>query len=440
MPGITNFPAALQPILQQGYLERKFYDAMAPVLGYRAGVEIDTIPNGIGESVTKTRTGLLPTVTSELLAANNTGLSNGLTAQSYGVEQYTLKLRQIPATMSLNLLANQAGLADQFLRNIKNQGEQSGRSLDWWVRKTLFDAYMGGNTRATASGTTVTALPVDDIRGFQTVWVNGVPTPVSNVAPLNITIGAVVATVIAATPDGTNTSTAPEGISGVLTLQAAKSWASGDAVISAIAPKIFRPGGASTTAGLSSTNIVRMADYLDAKAWLADQGVSPHPDGLFHATMDNTSARQLFADDSFQRLYQGRADLDAFVRGQVVELLGIRFACTNMAPQQAAGGGVSTRIRRISITGEGYMVEGRYQGFEQYLQQARENMISDIRMVSGVAYITRPPLDLLSQQIDQSWNFVGDWCCPTDTTADPTVNPTASNAAYKRAVIIEHAG
>ena len=34
--GIQNFPAALQPIIQQGFLEREFQQALRSRLGYRA--------------------------------------------------------------------------------------------------------------------------------------------------------------------------------------------------------------------------------------------------------------------------------------------------------------------------------------------------------------------------------------------------------------------
>ena len=34
--GIQNFPAALQPIIQQGFLEREFEQALKSRLGYRA--------------------------------------------------------------------------------------------------------------------------------------------------------------------------------------------------------------------------------------------------------------------------------------------------------------------------------------------------------------------------------------------------------------------
>ena len=34
--GIQNFPPALQPIIQQGFLEREFQQALSSRLGYRA--------------------------------------------------------------------------------------------------------------------------------------------------------------------------------------------------------------------------------------------------------------------------------------------------------------------------------------------------------------------------------------------------------------------
>ena len=34
--GISNFPASLQPIIQQGFLEREFQQALTSRLGYRA--------------------------------------------------------------------------------------------------------------------------------------------------------------------------------------------------------------------------------------------------------------------------------------------------------------------------------------------------------------------------------------------------------------------
>lgn len=64
--GIQNFPASLQPIIQQGFLEREFQQALRSRLGYRACADREEIAVGIGETLTKTRVGLKPTVTTPI--------------------------------------------------------------------------------------------------------------------------------------------------------------------------------------------------------------------------------------------------------------------------------------------------------------------------------------------------------------------------------------
>ena len=61
-------------------------------------------------------------------------------------------------------------------------------------------------------------------------------------------------------------------------------------------------------------------------------------------------------------------------------------------------------------------------------------------MIDNIAMVTREPLDRLQQIIAQSWYWIGGFCAPTDVTTNPTTVPTATNAAFKRAVIIEHIG
>jgi len=86
--GIQNFPAALQPIIQQGFLEREFEMSLKSRLGYRLIADREEFSVGIGETLTKTRAGLKPSVTVPLAAANNTNLDNGLTSTNWGVEPH----------------------------------------------------------------------------------------------------------------------------------------------------------------------------------------------------------------------------------------------------------------------------------------------------------------------------------------------------------------
>jgi len=189
--GIQNFPLALQPVIQQGFLEREFQQALNSRLGYRACADREMFAVGIGETLTKTRAGLKPSVTTPLAPATNTNLDNGLTPQSFSVEQYTITLNSYAATTDLNMVTSRVGIASQFLLNAAINGEQAARSLDELARNALFAAYFGGNTRLRSSLTVAgPELPVDDVRGFQTVFVNGVQTSVGAAADLTVTVGS----------------------------------------------------------------------------------------------------------------------------------------------------------------------------------------------------------------------------------------------------------
>src|SRR5271168_3101029 len=122
---IQNFPAALQPIIQQGFLEREFQQALTSRLGYRACADREEFAVGIGETLTKTRAGLRPAVTTPLVAATNTNLDNGLTPGSWNVEQFTLTLNHYAATMDLNMVTSRVGIASLFLNNAYVNGEQA---------------------------------------------------------------------------------------------------------------------------------------------------------------------------------------------------------------------------------------------------------------------------------------------------------------------------
>ena len=65
---------------------------------------------------------------------------------------------------------------------------------------------------------------------------------------------------------------------------------------------------------------------------------------------------------------------------------------------------------------------------------------SIVSVVDDVAMVTREPIDRLQQIIAQSWYWIGGFCAPSDTTTNPTTVPTATNAAFKRAVMVEHIG
>ena len=439
--GIQNFPAVLQPIIQQGYLEREFQQALTSRLGYRACADREDIAVGIGETLTKTRAGLKPTVTVPISPSTNSNLDNGLTPGNWGVEQYTITINHYAATSDLNMVTSRVGIASQFLQNAYTNGEQAARSLDELARNALYSAYFGGNTRVKATlsspGTTVA---VDDIRGFQAVFVNGVQVAVGSGTPLTAAIGSNLYTVVNATPDALNVSTTWGGTSGTIALSGNVSVADatmGNTVLSTTASSIIRPSGRGNVSQLNAADTLTMSCLLDAVARLRLNAV-PEIDGAYNCHLDPVSARQLFADPDFKQLFQGATSANqVFRKGMTNDFLGLRFMPTTEVFVQQHPSLSSLMIRRPIICGSGALIEGDFAGMAAQ-DVAPSNSI--VTMVNGIAMVTREPIDRLQQIIAQSWYWIGGFCAPSDTNTNPTTVPTATNASYKRAVIVEHVG
>ncbi len=439
--GIQNFPASLQSIIQQGFLEREFQFALQSRLGYRACADREQFSVGIGETLTKTRAGLRPSVTTPLAPATNTNLDNGLTPTGFNVEQYTITINHYAATSDLNIVTSRVGIADQFLLNAAINGEQAARSLDEIARNALFAAYFGGNTRVRSTlAASVPAIAVDDIRGFSNVFVNGVQVPVGGTNSLAVTVGANAYTLVGVTADAVNVGTAPGGISGVLTFSGSVSVADGTAgntVAAATAPAVMRPNGRSNTSQVVAGDTLTMGTLLNAVAQLRLNAV-PEIDGAFNCYLDPVSARQLFADNDFRQLFLGATSANqVFKRGMVNDFLGLRFVPTTEAyvqPHPSIAGAV---VRRPIICGQGALIEGDFAGMAAEDVRPADSIVD---VIDDVAMVTREPIDRLQQIIAQSWYWIGGFCTPSDVTTNPSTIATATNAAFKRAVMIEHMG
>jgi len=447
---ISNFPAVLQPIIQTGYLEQQFEQALRSVLKYRMVADREPFMAGRGETLTKTRAGLLPSITTPLSPAtasgmpggSSTNLDNGLTPQTYAVEQFTITINEYGNTMNLNTVGNATGIANQFVQNAVALGENAARSLDDLARNALFNGYMGGNSRVRVTlGANGPAMAVDDIRGFQFTAVNGVQQTVSSTYSMAVTVGSNVYTLTGAAADNPNISTAPGGISGVLTFSGNVTVADGTAgntVSAATAPAVIRPNGRSNTSLLQGTDVLTMANLLDAKAKLELNAV-PRIGGYYHCYLDPVSGRQLFADPDFKLLFQGATNTNATFRaGELTaDFLGLRFLPTTEALVQAHPTIAGSVIRRPIICGMGALIEGDFEGQERH---DTPTSVAEIINVDGVTMVTREPLDRLQQNVAQSWYWVGGFTAPTDLTTSPLTVATATNAALKRAVMLEHVG
>ena len=439
--GIQNFPVSLQPIIQQGFLEREFAQALRSRLGYRACADRVMVAVGIGETLTKTRAGLKPAVTMPLAPATNTNFDNGLTPTTWGVEQFTIGINLYAATTDLNVVTERVGIASQFLQNAYVNGEQAARSLDELSRNALFGAYLGGNTRVRATLTTPgPVVAVDDVRGFQTVFVNGIQQAVSGSTAMTVTIGSNLYTLVSVAIDTTNISTAPNGISGALTLSGnvtVSDATTGNTVAAASGSTIVRPSQRGNTSLITASDTLTMSNLLDAVAKLRLNAV-PEIDGAYNCYLDPVSSRQLFADPDFKQLFQGATSANqVFKNGMTNDFLGLRFVPTTEAFVQAHPTLYGLMIRRPMICGQGALIEGDFAGMAATDVVPADSVVT---MIDGIAMVTREAIDRLQQIIAQSWYWIGGFCAPSDTTTNPTTVPTATNAAYKRAVIVEHIG
>jgi hypothetical protein len=211
----------------------------------------------------------------------------------------------------------------------------------------------------------------------------------------------------------------------------------GNTVTASTASAIVRPNGRTNTWQLQAGDQLDMSTLLNAVAILRQNAV-PEIDGVFNCYLDPVSARQLFADQAFRQLFQGATSANqVFKRGMISDFLGLRFIPTTEAVVQSQTPVAGTVVRRPIVCGKGALIEGDFAGMAHSDVAPKDSIIS---VIDGVCMVTREPVDRLQQIIAQSWYWIGGFCAPSDTTTTPSNVPTATNAAFKRAVMIEHLG
>jgi len=448
--GVQNMPTSLQNAIQTGFLEREFHTGLQSAIGYRAIADKTTVAIGVGETITKTRAGLKAPATTPLVASNNTNLDNGITPSSQTIEQYVLSINQYGDSIDLNIVTSQVGIANQFLLNARTNGIQAKQSLDRLARNALFNGYLGGQTRVrTTLGAPALTLAVDDVRGFLTVLVNGQYVAVSGTNTASVVVGSNTYTLTGVAIDGTNVSTAPLGVSGVLTFSGNVTVADGTAynrVIHPNAPVIVRPnakwtggsayGATTATSALAATDLLTLGSIEDAIAALRNNtGIQ---DQMFNLYLDNVSMRQLFADGDFKLMYQGQYGSNAIQAGKVFQLMGANFIPTTEAFTQAHPVTAGLTVHRPVLVSQGALVEGDFAGMQEKAAELSDVNNSEIQVIDDVVQVVRGPIDRLQQIVAQSWFWIGGFVAPTDATANSNIIPTAGAQYHKRAVVIEH--
>jgi hypothetical protein len=462
---IDNVPAVQDIIEQVNLLERLFHEPLEANLAYSKFADEEMFPNGIGETLTKTRPALFPlsAAITPINPASNTGLDNGLTNNYYAFEQYILPINLYALTTNVNIMQDRTLIRRIFLQNYQALGENAGRTMDGLCSQFIHTAYDSGNTFATqaASGSTLT---VDNAIGFDTAFNStagqspGSPTTTSASNPVNITVyngtsGAVKGTAIVTGVafDTNNTSTANVGTganaiaygkSGTLTFSAPLGFSVAlyDNIVASDGSYIERPNGKLTRAALTSTDTLKLQDFADAVAKLRARNVPTLPSGNYGAIIDPTLWPQLLSDPAFNYASMGQLGEGGtyFQKGMVSRTLGLEFVNSQMVPAYSIPNS-NYKARHCVVGGMGMLIKGNFQGALDAARQASTMQNADIRLIEDakIILITRGPLDVLQQVVSQTWEWVGGFIAPTDVTSTPAIIPTTDYARYKRCAVIE---
>jgi hypothetical protein len=481
---IAQFNAALQPMIQVGYLETSLDDYLTPRNGYWASSDFDTFTEQFeknrGVTITKTRPGLKAPVA---VATDNTAAqapyNNGITATDFSIEQYTFSPFELEDGIDLDLIGTNFAIVDRFEHDVEVSFQQGYQSVDLLARDTFIRDYGTGSTIATgtaAAGSNVTIL-VDDIRAFQNVITvgagstNGVLTPVSSSNKLPITVypsgsmtGSWTANVELATPAGPNisnlvpanlstsygtpgapTAARANGVSGTLTLDTipgGKSISQNDVIVAGdAAAQVFSTGVThfsylpTSSSGLASTNLLDAVNILENNGVPFAQNREGDNEGTYCAHGAPNVFRSLYNDADFKQANQTLGQSEIYIGGRISKYLGITFLPNTNAPKFAlAPYGGSGYAYATLVTGHGAIVDRWYAGLEDWAMS--EFNPAYVILDRGIAFTFMPAYgDRQGRRMHIDWLTIRDMVCPTDVTRSSVIL-TGNGARRARAVII----
>lgn len=416
----STLPASITAIMQNGILDRTFQDALVPEFLYPALADSMPWQGNLGDTKTFTRKGLIAPTTTAITGSDISG------ASTYSIEQWSVTMDQYGISVDTNMLQSSMTLASKFLADVQTLGINAGQSLNRIARDKMYKAYAGGRTWCTTAGSSDTSLIVQSVNGFQTVLVNGVPTPVSASNPLSVTCGGVANTVT-----GVNVGTS------TLTLGTARVDVAGDAIVAANAPVSVRGSTANTAYDFTTATTFNatLALFRAAVVRLRKMNV-PTIGGYYTAHIPPDTEAELFADADFKQALQGRVDSPVWRDLSIGRFSGIDWVRNNEVPTVLGGSAGNVTAFRPVVVGSGALVAAPFEGIGSLLAGTGVEDVPSIRMVDAapttqVALIVRPPQDRLQQNISTSWAFTGDFGVPSDSQ-------TGDAALFKRAVVVEH--
>lgn len=461
---INNVPAVQDIIEQTNLLEQMFHTPIEAALAYAQAADDEIFPNGIGETLTKTRPALFPlsAAITPINPSTNTNLDNGLTNQYYTFEQYQLPINEYALTTFVNIMQDRTLIRRIFVQNIFALGENAVRTLDGLCSQYLHTAYDSGNTFATAAVTGATSIHVDNINGFSTAFSStnspGLPSTTTGANPVTASVyngstgvlrGTITITGFVA--DNPNTSTAfvngiAYGVSGNLSTIAVTGFAIsvGDHIVASDGSFIVFANGRSSRFYLQDGDSLTLQLIARAKARLARRNVPPFAGNLYLAIIDPELWPQLLDDTAFQRATMGQmGETGYFSNAMISRTLGMAFINSNMVPGYTLpAGGIAAGVgfaRQALVIGRGSLIRGTFQGHIDAAKQAAAQDNAEIRFIDSIkaALLIRAPLDVLQEQMNETWKWVGGFVAPTDVGSTPLIIPTTDYSRYKRAVSVQ---
>jgi hypothetical protein len=473
---IAQFPTPLQPMIQQGYLETSFEDALTAVNGYWVAADqgqfTEEFEKNRGTTITKTRMGYKPPmqVPADPTAAQ-TAPNDGVTASDPAIEQYTLSPQEFTDGSDMDLIGTNFAIVNRFKKYVRGNQHQAIQSVDILARDTYISGYAVGCARVTAiadAGSGV-AVHVDDIRGLSDVITvgssstNGVLKPVSTTNKLPVTFlpagsfsGAFEGNVEGAAADGTNAShfalvgagtsgtplsTRGNGVSGTITIDTLPSnLAVGDIVVAGDAPRQYiGASGVSHWSLLSSADAnLASAQLLDAVGDMRDNGIpyaqndEGDSDETFAFHCSPSVMRSIFNDSDFKQANQTLGQSPVYKGGKVSQYLGVTFMPNTNAPKIPLSGGGFANLS--ILTGQGALIDSWYAGLEDWVySQFNPGYVS---LERGIAQILMPAYaHRQGRGMTMDWLTIRDMTAPTDVTRTSVIlSGTGSRRARAAAI------
>ena len=477
---IANFPAVLQPMIQQGYLETQFEDYLEATNGYWVNAQVDQFTERFdknrGTTITRTRPGLKAPVQVPVdNVAAQTPPNNGLSPSTFQIEQYTFAPFELSDGDNIDLIGTNFAIVDRFEHMVKTNIHQGVQSVDLLARDTYTAGYAVGTTYALANGSGTGAnqtVHVDDIRGLSTVVVNGQVVAVSpaNPLPAYIIPGGVFANAVAvqingAVADAANVSnfafngagtpgapgnTRGNGQSGTLTFVNLASGVNqndvikaGDAPYQIVGANSY---GTNTNAIKScwsqltavQDSILTSAMLLAAKAYLRNNAVpfavggNGENEGTFCLHCSENVMLSLYNDADFKQANQTLGQSKIYLDGKVSQYLGVTFLPNTNAPKIPLTGGGFAYLS--ILTGKGAIQDEWYEGLEDWASSDKNP--ASISIENGIAQILMPAYsDVQGRRAWLSWLTIRDMVCPTDVTRNSVIL-TGSGSRRTRAVAL----